>query len=78
VPDGSVRAGKERRLKLKKIVILKEPFTDSQHGYLLKKRLRMLFPECEIETRENPHLYKLDEEIYTNAANYHRHIKKEK
>jgi len=53
---------------LKKIVILKRPFADCTDNYLLMKNLRMLrmlrmlFPECEIEIRENPSLYNPDKE----------------
>ena len=51
---------------MRKIVILKRHFTDSQQGRLLKECLRTLFPECEIEVREKPSEDNPGEEIYSN------------
>ncbi len=48
---------------MKKIVILKRPFTNSQHSDHMEEYLRMLFPECEIEIRENLPVYNPEEEI---------------
>jgi len=62
-PLVGLRFGKERRLKLKKIVILKRPVTNSLYNDHLEEYLKMLFPECAIEIREKPPVYNPDEEI---------------
>ena len=50
---------------MNKIVILKQPFTNSQQGNLLRNYLRIIFPECSIEIRENRTVYLPDEKIFT-------------
>jgi hypothetical protein len=49
---------------LKRIVILEGSFIDSPEKYGLVECLRIMFPECKMEIRSNPHVDSPNEELH--------------
>jgi len=52
---------------LKKIVILKGSLIDSLEDFVLKECLGIMFPECKIEIRSNPHVSRPVEETHIRS-----------
>ena len=48
---------------MKKIVILKGSSIDSLEEYVLSECLSIMFPECDIEIRSDPHVNSQNEKI---------------